>query len=362
MTVTEAALSADVRDRYWDALSRGDRTAAVAAALGELERGVPAIRIFDELVRPAQLEVGRQWATNSWGVAREHVATSISEDVVAALGARTAAGPARGRIVVTCVEGEWHALPARILSESLRLSGWDVSYLGASVPTPHLVSYLHDLGPDLVALSCSVSTSLQRARRMIEAARGAGVPVLAGGRGFGPDGRWALALGANGWAPDPTAALELIESDAWPSFTDQAPPLEHPDDAHVRLRAAHGDLVDATMAELARVFPPMAAYDSEQRARTVEDIGYILDFLTTALFLDDVELFTDFVGWLAEILTARGVPAAAVRLGLDALDAVLVTVTGTATGTATDVAEADWSRTRTLLACGKERVTPLTAQ
>ena len=313
----------DVRQRYWEALERGDRSAAVAIAIAQLDAGLGPAQLFAELVCPAQLEVGRQWAANSWGVAREHVATSISEDVVSTLAARAPVQEHRGRAVVTCVEGEWHALPARIFAETLRLDGWRVSYLGASVPTAHLAAHLHDLGPDLTALSCSVSTSLHRARRMIEASRGAGIPVIAGGRGFGSDGRWARALGANAWAPDPAAALTQINDPSWPSYTDPAPPLAHPDTAHVLLREERAELIEAALKELARRFPAAASYDEERRNRTVEDLAHILDFLTTALYLDDVALFTDFVDWLGQILSARGVPLIAAQSGLEALDAVL---------------------------------------
>jgi methanogenic corrinoid protein MtbC1 len=317
------SIDVDVRGTYWDALARGDRAAAVGIAVAQLDSGVDVVTLFDDLVRPAQLEVGRMWADNTWGVAREHVATSISEDVVAALASRARVEETRGEIVVTCVEGEWHSLPARIFAETFRLAGWRVSYLGASVPTVHLTAHLHDIGPDLTALSCSVSTSLPRARRMIEASRGAGIPVLAGGRGFGAGGVWAETLGANGWAPDPVAAMALIEDPGWPSYTDAAPPLVHPDAAYEELRVNRADLVERATKEFTSRFPAVAGYTEEQTARTVEDFGHIVDFLATALYLDDVDLFTEFVGWLGQILTARGVPLAALQAGLSALGEVL---------------------------------------
>ncbi|MGY2063245.1 cobalamin-binding protein, partial [Nocardia gipuzkoensis] len=44
-----------------------------------------------------------------------------------------------------------------------------------------------------------------------------------------------------------------------------------------------------------------------------EDIAHIVDFLATALYVDDDELFATFVTWTAEILTARAVPAASLH-------------------------------------------------
>ena len=83
------------------------------------------------------------------------------------------------------MDGEWHALPARLLSEVLRLRGWQVDFLGAQVPTPHLIAHLHQFGPDAVALSCMIPTRLPTAHAAITACQAAGVSVLAFFGGLG---------------------------------------------------------------------------------------------------------------------------------------------------------------------------------
>lgn len=49
-----------------------------------------------------------------------------------------------------------------------------------------------------------------------------------------------------------------------------------------------------------------------------------VDFLGTALYVDDPDLFTGFIGWTAGILTARGVPARSLLPGLELLAEQLV--------------------------------------
>ncbi len=66
-------------------------------------------------------------------------------------------------------------------------------------------------------------------------------------------------------------------------------------------------------------FPAMRSYTDVQRERTAEDLAHIVDFLATALYLDDEELFTRFITWTARILVARGVPAASLPPTLDLL-------------------------------------------
>ena len=203
MTVTTAPPSLDdpeLGETFLRLVGDGDENAAVDVVGGLLDAGVRPQRIMADLIAPTQCRIGELWAANKWSVAREHAATAISERALAAVAARTSVRPVRGRITVACVDGEWHALPVRILAETLRLDGWRVDFLGANVPGPHLVTHLHQTGPDAVALSCMLPTRLPRAHVAITACRSTGIPVIAGGRGFGPGGRYAEKLGADAWA------------------------------------------------------------------------------------------------------------------------------------------------------------------
>jgi methanogenic corrinoid protein MtbC1 len=217
---------------YWAALAAGDAGAAAAVALRELEDGIPLLDLLDQLVSAGQAEVGRRWAANEWNVDAE----------------------ASGRtVLITCADGEWHSLPARVLSAALREAGWRVTFLGASVPARHLGQMLHDLGPDLTAVSCALPTRLFEARQMIEISRGAGIPVLVGGRGFGPDGRWATVLGADAWAPDARAAVDVAAGQRYGPFTSPVPELVQPDDAVPRLRSRSRGIVRFLQAGIAAV-------------------------------------------------------------------------------------------------------------
>ncbi|WP_200215146.1 cobalamin B12-binding domain-containing protein [Micromonospora coerulea] len=300
---------------YLRSLEEADEYAAVEVALGLLEAGVPAERLLLDLVAPAQAEVGERWARNEWSVAQEHAATHISERVVAAIAGHANPRPTRGRIVVACLDGEWHALPPRLVAEVLRLRGWQVTFLGASVPAAHLVSYLHRYDAHAVLLACALPMRLPHAHRMIEACRRSDVPVVVGGRGFGEDGRWARRLGAV-WAPDAPAAGDLVADER---ALRRVPPtdLDHlADDEYASLVKRRGDLIDSALADLRERVPAVHDYTPAQLDSTVSDLGYILDFLAAALYVDDATLFTDFVEWLVAILTSRGVPAAAVGLTL----------------------------------------------
>ncbi|MEU4887910.1 MULTISPECIES: cobalamin B12-binding domain-containing protein [Streptomyces] len=320
-----------VAELLWRAVSAGDEYAATAAVLAALDAGADPESLLLESVAPVQARVGREWAANRMTVAQEHAATAINDRVVAAVAHHPASRgrPDRGRITVACVNGEWHALPARLLAEVLRLRGWRVDFLGAQVPAPHLIAHLHLTGPDAVALSSSIPTRLPTAHATITACQAAGTPVLAGGAAFGPDGRYARLLGADAWAADArSAAARLAEG---PLAGGRAAPVRHPADrlphladqeyTHVTRDAPR--LVRDTLAGLEARIPAMRGYTDAQRRHTAEDIAHIVDFLATALYTGDPRLFTGFLTWTGGILTARGVPAATLRPALDRLAGML---------------------------------------
>jgi methanogenic corrinoid protein MtbC1 len=308
-------------DTYLALLAEADEDGAIGLAVDLLDRGVPAERLLLDVVAPAQVEVGVRWQRNEWNVAQEHAATHISERVVAAVSAQVRPRATAGRVVVACVDGEWHALPARLLAEVLRLNGWKVSFLGASVPAPHLVSYLRQHGPDAVAVSCALPTRLPVARRLIAAAKAVDVPVLAGGRGFGPGARWAGRLGADRWAATAPEAVRAL-ADWPPPATTPAPPVST-DDEDALITRRRQELVDGALDALAEHFPPLRDYTAPQRDATLDDLGHIVDFLAASVLVDDPTLFTDFIHWLALVLRSRHVPPTSVDVALAALAATL---------------------------------------
>ncbi|MGE2725320.1 cobalamin B12-binding domain-containing protein [Mycolicibacterium pulveris] len=324
MNTTDAA-----RDRLWDAVLDGDEYAAVATVFEAVDAGVTPEDALLDVVAPVQRKVGTEWAADRLTVAQEHAATAINDRVIAALSQHPAARTAAhaGRVTVACVDGEWHALPARLLGEVLRLRGWRVDFLGAQVPTPHLIAHLHQYAPDAVALSCSIPTRLPAAHAAISACQAAGVSVLVGGAAFGPDGRYARLLGADAWAPDARAAAQrLNEGVARLRLTANPPSADLPhlaDQEYSMVSGAKAQLVTSTVAELEHSFPAMRDYSEAQREHTAADIAHILDFLATALYVDDDELFTTFIAWTAEVLDARGVPAASLTPALELLSAQL---------------------------------------
>jgi methanogenic corrinoid protein MtbC1 len=324
--VSAQAVSAQAVSDYWNALMVRDESAALAAAWTALDQGVPPESVVLDLVGAAQSRVGAEWAANRLGVAQEHAATALGDRVLAALGGhpayRRSTSEPRGRVTVACVDGEWHAMPARLLAEVLSLGGWQVDFLGAHVPGPHLISHLHESGPDVVALSASLALRLPDAHAAITACQAASVPVLAGGAAFGPNGEYARLLGADAWARDARLALAVLDR----PMPRPRPPHQAVDDLphladqeYTYVAANRTRIVGAIVAALQERIPAMREYSPQQMQYTIEDIDHVVRFLACALYVDDASLFAAFIAWTRAILTDRGVPAHALTSALDLL-------------------------------------------
>jgi len=171
-----------VREQFIAAQLAGDRRRAL-----QLITDVPdSIRVTPSavrthVIRATQAEIGRLWQTNAISIAQEHMATAISHLALAALFDRDRPKPPNGRtVVVACVEGELHEFPARLVADELDVAGFDVRFLGANVPTDHLLTFIAREEPDLVVLSATLALHADAVRaavkRIRELTRGVIVP------------------------------------------------------------------------------------------------------------------------------------------------------------------------------------------
>ena len=148
--------------------------------------------------------------------------------------------------------------------------------------------------------------------------------MLAGGAAFGSDGRFAYQLGADGWAPDARGAAELLSAGvravraaSTRKLVDELPHLADQEYAFVSRSTAQ--LVRGTIAQLVDRFPPMRTYNEVQRRHTADEVAQIVDHLAAALYVDDDDLFAEFITWTADVLDARGLASASLYPALELL-------------------------------------------
>lgn len=313
MTVMET----ETLTRFLDYAYAGDRRAAAAMAVELLDDGTTIEDLIEEVFVPAQREVGERWHQNRTTVADEHLATSVVQSALEAAAAASLASPSgSASALVACAEGDWHSLPARMMTEILEAAGVPTNSLGASTPTEHVAGFLADHRPTALVVTCSVPLFYEGAVRLIERAHALGIPVMAGGRAV-TDYGLARVLGADAGPSTPEDALAQLGRWA------KAPPSTlQPTGLNTDCGLEEPDIDDASVSAfeiLARGLPVMAVHDDAQKAKTSADLAYILRFARAAVLVREPKVFTDFMDWQRRLLAARSVPISALDAGVTAL-------------------------------------------
>lgn len=200
------------RRRYLGFLLAGLRKDALALLREAAREGVPADRIYLEILAPTLQEVGWLWQIGRVTVAQEHFCTAVTQFAMASLYDHLATRDWNGRTVVVAGPGdERHEVGARMVADLLEQAGWNAIFLGASTPAEDLPGVLVKHRADLLALSCTMTPHLGDLRAAVRAVRAepatACTPVMVGGRPFAlSPGLWQR-VGADGTAEDAGAAV-----------------------------------------------------------------------------------------------------------------------------------------------------------
>lgn len=210
----EEGLAAE-RRLYLQAVLRGQREAAMGIVAESHNAGHSMLDLYLKILQPAQYEVGRLWERNAITVAEEHMATAITQLVMARLYplVRQKQQPCRGRMVLTGVQGEMHQVGANMVADVVEIHGWEVRFLGTNLPQAGILRVIEEQRPDVVGISATMLFNLPRVRDLIEAVLALPVPrprIIVGGAAFRTAaGAWR-EVGADACGLDLEQAIELL--------------------------------------------------------------------------------------------------------------------------------------------------------
>ena len=196
--------------RYLDAVLASDRRGALEIANEALDAGKTVPGIYQDLVTPAQREIGRLWAATEISVAEEHLATAITQYVVAQLYPRLEVpAPHRGGLVVTGVEGELHQIGGHMVADLLEADGWDVRFLGSHLPSGEILDAVEVHEARVLAVSATILANVPTVDDLVAEARARfpDVRIIVGGRAFS-GGSWE-DMGADAVGTSLSDAVEL---------------------------------------------------------------------------------------------------------------------------------------------------------
>jgi methanogenic corrinoid protein MtbC1 len=199
------------RRLFVQAIVAGGRQAALTIALEALRQGAAVQDVYADVFQDALYEVGRLWESNAITVAQEHMATAMTQYVMAHVFGQIAAPvSSRGVAIMTGVPGELHHVGALMVSDMLEANGWQVQFLGSNLPIASILHTIVEAKPQILGISVTMLFNVHQATRLIaEARRAAGsIRVVVGGSAF-RFGAWRTT-GADDYASDVRSAVARL--------------------------------------------------------------------------------------------------------------------------------------------------------
>lgn len=166
------------------------------------------------VLQPVLYEIGMLWEKAEISVAQEHLASAIVSRVMASVNLIVRGDLAScGKAVVAASPNEYHEIGASMVSDILEHDGWDVAYLGGSVPKDDLLEYLKKYKPSLLALSVTIPFNIDQTRDIITAIRQdevlKNIKVIVGGRVFNDNKELWELIGADGFTANISGVRDL---------------------------------------------------------------------------------------------------------------------------------------------------------
>ncbi len=162
----------DESDAFRDAILKGERRGAQRLFENALTRSSTLVGSEVHVIQPAMYGIGRAWQENRATVAQEHLATAISQSLMAsAFGQVMPKDDNGGRALLACTPGNHHDVGLRMVSDAFEMDGWQAQFLGGNTPLSALISQCTDYAPHVLCLSASLPQHLRILKETLLALR-----------------------------------------------------------------------------------------------------------------------------------------------------------------------------------------------
>lgn len=152
---------------FYNALVDGDKEKCISLVQSLLDDGVDLKDIYVQLFQESLYRIGKLWDHNKMSIPEEHMATQIVELLISRF-APIGDPKSEKKVVITCIDKEFHEIGAKMVSHVFELEGWKTYYLGASVPTKEIIKFVKQIDPEIIALSWSLYLNLGRFLEVVD--------------------------------------------------------------------------------------------------------------------------------------------------------------------------------------------------
>ena len=174
---------------YLTLLLKGKRIDCSHIVQDLLDHRVEVGVLYTDLFQKSLYRVGELWEHNKISVAKEHLATAITEGLLNMIYPRlmeTERDQKGKQAVISCAANEYHQIGGKMVADIFELHGWNADFLGANTPVDHMLAQIQETKPDLVGLSLAVYFNIATLKSELDALRSnfPGLDIIVGGQAF----------------------------------------------------------------------------------------------------------------------------------------------------------------------------------
>jgi corrinoid protein of di/trimethylamine methyltransferase len=199
------------------AIIEGDAVGAESLAGRALGGKKPILEVIEKGFVIGIREVGRLWEEGTIFLPELVMGAEAMKKAMAVLQPalkESEASSSLGHVVIGTIEGDIHDIGKTLVATMLSANGFEITDLGADVPVGRFVDEAVEKGAGCIAVSALLTTTMHGQKKVIEElmsrdARGE-IKVMVGGAPCNE--HWAKEIGADGYAGDAVAAVQLAKN------------------------------------------------------------------------------------------------------------------------------------------------------
>ena len=161
-------------DRAWKAVGELD-SAGLEKVFEDATQRIGGSSMIENVIVPLTVKIGEGWDTGEISVAQERAASTVIQEILLIAGRPHSETSGAPNLLVATPVGQLHELGASLVVCMARRRGWEVTYLGPSIPADEIAHAAKLKGSCGVALSIvypsddpGLQDELKRLRRLLD--------------------------------------------------------------------------------------------------------------------------------------------------------------------------------------------------
>lgn len=205
----------EMQDKLKTAVLKGNRNGIVKITKEALESGEKPAELLNQVLLPAINQVGEFFDQGKYFLPQliaSAEAMKNSIEVLEPLLQTGGTGEEMPVVVIATVEGDIHDIGKNLVALMLKNHGFHVIDLGKDVPQAKILESAKEHHAEFIALSALMTTTMQRMREIVAAAKEEGITakIIIGGAVITQE--YADEIGADGYSKDAADAVKLVKS------------------------------------------------------------------------------------------------------------------------------------------------------